>query len=90
MKSLNFKLLPIPSEGVEVPLLLTFSYPAEWLLNKMKDFINNFYACEFTGIIHNDNSPDESDSEMDLELNEKEDGKEEVQASAHVNDNKVT
>ena len=56
----------------------------------MKDFISNFYAYEFRGIIHNDNSPDESDSEMDLELNEKEDGKEEVQASAHVNDNKVT
>ena len=55
----------------------------------MKNFINNFYAYEFTGIIHNDNSPDESDSEMDLELNEKENGKEEVQASAHVNDNKV-
>ena len=31
VKSLNFKLLPIPSEGIEVLLLLTFSYPAEWV-----------------------------------------------------------
>ena len=89
VKSLNFKLLPIPSEGIEVLLLLTFSYPAEWVWNKMKVFINIFYAYVFKGIIHNDNSPDESDVEMDLELTEKEDDKEEVQPSAHVNDDKV-
>ena len=59
-------------------------------LIKMKVFINIFYAYVFTGIIHNDNSPDESDIEMDLELTEKEDDKEEVQASAHVNDDKMT
>ena len=90
VKPLNFKLLPIPSEGIVVPLLFTFSYPAEWVWNKMKDFINDFYTYEFTGIIHKDDSPDESDIEMNLELNEKEDDKEEVQASAHVNDDKVT
>ena len=55
----------------------------------MKVFINIFYAYVFKGIIHNDNSPDESDIEMDLELTEKEDDKEEVQPSAHVNDDKV-
>ena len=52
----------------------------------MKDFINDFYTYEFTGIIHNYDSPAESDIEMDLELTEKED----VQASAHVNDDKMT
>ena len=31
VKPLNFKLLPIPSEGIVVPLLFTFSYPAEWV-----------------------------------------------------------
>ena len=56
----------------------------------MKDFINDFYTYEFTGTIHKDDSPDESDIEMDLELTEKEDDKEEVQASAHVNDDKMT
>ena len=41
----------------------------------MKDFINDFYTYDFTGIIHNNESSDESDTEINLELTEKEDEK---------------
>ena len=37
----------------------------------MKDFINDFYSYDFTGIIHNDESSDESDFEIDLDIESK-------------------
>ena len=90
VKSLNCKSSPIRPEDLEVPLLLTFSCPKEWVRNKMKDFINDFYLYDFAGIIHNDNSSHETDIEIDLKLTEKEDDKEETEASALVVDDKVT
>ena len=33
----------------------------------MKDFIDDFYSYDFTGILHNDESSDDSDIEIDLE-----------------------
>ena len=33
----------------------------------MKDFIDDFYSYDFTGILHNDESSDDSDIELDLE-----------------------
>ena len=33
----------------------------------MKDFIDNFYSYDFTGILRNDESSDDSDIEIDLE-----------------------
>ena len=33
----------------------------------MKDFIHNFYSYDFTGILRNDESSDDSDIEIDLE-----------------------
>ena len=42
VKSLSYKPLPIPSGGFEIPLQLTFSYPVEWVRDKMKDFNDNF------------------------------------------------
>ena len=56
----------------------------------MKDFINDFYTYDFTGIIHNNESSDESDTEINLELTEKEDEKKKVEASALVIADKVT
>ena len=56
----------------------------------MKGFINSFHTYDFTGIIHNDASSDESDIEIDLELTEKEGDKEEVETSAPVVDDEVT
>ena len=35
VKSLYYKPSPIPSGGLEIPLQLTFSYPVEWVRDKM-------------------------------------------------------
>ena len=67
VKSLNYKPSPIPSGGLEIPLQLTFSCPVEWVRDKMKDFTDNFYSYDFTGILRNDESSDDSDIEIDLE-----------------------
>ena len=67
VKSLNYKPSAIPSRGIEIPLQLTFSYSVEWVLDKMKDFIDNFCSYNFGGILHNDESSDDSDIEIDLE-----------------------
>ena len=56
----------------------------------MQGFINELYTNDFTGNIPNDGSSDQSDIEIDLELSEKEDDKEEVEASAPVVDDEVT
>ena len=61
-----------------------------WVRNKIKDFINDFYTYDFTGINHNNESSDKSDIEINLELAEKEDEKEKVEASAPVVADKVT
>ena len=39
----------------------------EWVRDKRKDFIDDFYSYDFTGIPHNDESFDDSDIEIDLE-----------------------
>ena len=55
----------------------------------MKDFIDDFYVCNLNGIILNDDSLDENDIEIDLELTE-EDDKKEVGTLAPVVDDEVT
>ena len=35
--------------------------------DKMKDFTDNFYSYNFTGILQNDESSDDSDTEINLE-----------------------
>ena len=64
VKLLNYKPSPIPSGLFEIPLQLTFSCPVEWVRDKMKDFIDDFYSYDFTGILHNDESSDDSDIEV--------------------------
>ena len=56
----------------------------------MKGFINDLYTYDFTRIIHNDDSSDKSDIEIDLELTEKEDDEEEMEASAPIVDDELT
>ena len=50
--------------------------------------MNGFNIYDFTGIIHNDDSSDESDIEIDLELTEKDHDK--VKTLAPVVDDEVT
>ena len=67
LKPLNYKPSPILSEELEIPLQLTSSCPMEWIRDKMKDFIDAFYSYDFTDILHNDESSDDSDIEIELE-----------------------
>ena len=50
-----------------MPLQLTFSCPVQWVRDKIKDFTDDLYSYDFTGILHNDEGPDDSDIEIDLE-----------------------
>ena len=51
-----------------MPLLLRFSCPDEETRDKLKGFIEDFYTYDFTGIIHEEASNDESDFEIDIEI----------------------
>ena len=42
LKLLKYKALSIPSGGLEVSLLLTFSCKEKWVVNTMEEFIQNF------------------------------------------------
>ena len=61
----------MPSGDLELPLLLALSCPEVWVRNKIKSFIKNFCTYDFTKIIHNDDSSNESDIEIDLRLAER-------------------
>ena len=67
VKSSNYKPLPIPSGGLEIPLQLTFSCLVEWIRDEMKDFTDDLHSYDFTGVLHNDEGFDDSDIEIDLE-----------------------
>ena len=66
VKSLNYKPSPIPSGGPKISLQLIFLCPMEWVRDKMKDFVDDFYSYGFTGILHNDESSDDHDIKIDL------------------------
>ena len=67
VKQVNYKSSPIAFGGLDILLQLAFSYPVEWARDKNKDIIQDFYSYDFTGILHNDESSDGSDIEIDLE-----------------------
>ena len=46
LKSLKYKPSPIPSGGLEVPLLLKFSAKDKWVVDTMEEFVLNFYSYE--------------------------------------------
>ena len=44
-KSLKFKVSPILSGGLEVPLSLTFSCKEKWVIDTMEEFVENSFEC---------------------------------------------
>ena len=88
---LNYKPSPIPSWGLEIPLQLTFSCPVEWVQDKTKDFID-----DFTGILHNDESTDDNDTQIDLESvdvvedDDAEEGADKMKPASPVVDKEIT
>ena len=64
LKSLKYKPSPIPSEGLEVPLILKFESQDKWVTDTMEEFVKNFYSFGLAGdLVVND----EDEEEIDLE-----------------------
>ena len=77
LKVVKYKTLPVPSGGLEVPLVLTFSSRQKWVRDKMKKFIEHFYSFHFTGIQYDtvrDRDSSSEDFEIDLDANNEEEG----------------
>ena len=73
---------PVPSGGLEVPLLLKFESKDQWVTNTMKEFVENFYSFDFVGdLVVNDEDEEEinfkildienSNEDDESEINEK-------------------
>ena len=60
LKSLPYKPSPIPSGGLEAPLLLKFSCSEEWVRVALKEFVEIFYSYDSTGHIVDDDKSDDS------------------------------
>ena len=73
LKSLKYKPYPIPSGGLEVPLLLKFTSQDKWVTDTIEEFVENLYYFDFAGdLVANDQGEEEIDFEtLDTEnLNE--------------------
>ena len=93
LKSLKYKASPIPSGGLEVPLLLKFKCDEKWVLDAMEEFVNNFYLYDFAGnLVDDKDEDDESEIEFDIaieegkEEEEEEDDEEEIGSSNNENE----
>ena len=69
--STQYRPLPIPAGGLEIPLMLTFKSPTFLTHKKMKQFITTLYSYDYEGI-----GPEEvdEDSEIHFAVEEKEAG----------------
>ena len=67
VKSLKYKVSPIPSGGLEVPLSLTFLCKEKWVVDTMEKFIQNFYTFEYSGDESVDTSNREDEEEDDYQ-----------------------
>ena len=47
--STTYKASPIPASGLEVPLLLTFTFKCERITKLVKKFLNDLYDYDYTG-----------------------------------------
>ena len=70
MKSLKYKPSPIPSGGLQVPLLLKFESQDKWVSDKIEELVENFYSFDFAGdLVVNDEDEEEIDFEaLDIEI----------------------
>ena len=81
LKSLKYKLSPIPSGGLEVPLLLKFESQDKWVTDAMAEFVENFYFDFARDLVVNDEDEEgiefetldieNSNADDESEINEK-------------------
>ena len=65
LKLLKYRVSSIPSGGLEVPLLLTFSCKDKWIIDTMDEFVDNSYSFEYSGNLHSTDDTNDSDDEED-------------------------
>lgn len=58
----------IPSGGLEVPLILTFSCSDEWTPNTLNSFLGTFYTNNFAELVADMSSDKEPGFEVDLDI----------------------
>ena len=89
VKSLTYRLSPIPSGGLEIPLQLTFTCDDKLTLNLMNGFVKSLYDWNYTGLVQDNNDEDddeeESDSDADFVISTK-DNEEKID---NANDNVI-
>ena len=86
LKLLECKPSPIPSGGLEVPLLLKFESQGKWVKVTMERFVENFYSFSFTGdLVVND----EDDEEIDFETIDIENSNENDESEINEKDEKT-
>jgi len=87
LKSLKYKPSPIPSSGLEVPLLLKFSAKDKWVVDTMEDFVLNFYTYEYSGnlsIADNEDEDDDVDDYQDIMVESEETDSQEAKAQSEI------
>ena len=65
LKSLKYKRFPVPSGGLEVPLLLKCESQGKWVTDTMEHFVENFYSFDFAVDLV---ITDEDEEEIDFEI----------------------
>ena len=65
--STTYKVFPVPSGGLEAPLLLTFSIKSEKMFKLMKSFFNDLYDYAYTGQ-QAENNDEESGNNEEIDI----------------------
>ena len=70
VKSLTYRPSSIPSEGLEIPLQLTFTCDDKLTLDLMNGLVKSLYDWNYTGLVqdNNDEDDDEEDSDSDADF----------------------
>ena len=59
--SVKYRPSPIPSGGLEIPLMLTFKCPKSTTFLRMKKFISELYDYEYMGEVKSEESEEEDE-----------------------------
>ena len=79
LKPLKYKPSPIPSGGLEVPLLLKFESQDKWVKDTMEEFVETFYFFDFPGdLVVNDEDEEEINFEILDTANSNENGESKI------------
>ena len=77
--STKYRPSPIPSGGLEIPLLFKFSCPEQKTFEKMKNFVDSLYDYDYSGV----NDKESSDEEEAAIVTETDQSKPVSQKTAH-------